>query len=85
MAAGTAVLSGLAPVTREIGGDAIIVLDERDVCGSIAAAVKRLHENPAYARSVVQRGRNRAASFTWRATALGYRALYRDALERRTA
>jgi len=79
MAAGTPVLTGLAEVTREVGGDAIIMLDERDVAGSIAASVRRLHADPAYARSVVERGRRRAAEFTWRATAEGYLDLYRAA------
>jgi glycosyltransferase involved in cell wall biosynthesis len=81
MAAGTPVLSGLAPVTLEIGGDAIISLDARDISGSIAAAVTHLYENRSYARSVAERGLNRAGAFTWRATAEGYRELYREALE----
>ncbi len=85
MAAGTPVLSGLAPVTLEVGGEAIITLDEHDVPGSIAAAVRRLLKDDAYARSVVDRGRTRASAFGWRATAERYRELYRAALEQRHA
>jgi glycosyltransferase involved in cell wall biosynthesis len=80
MAAGTPVLAGLAPVTREIGGDAIVVLDGRDIPGSIAAAVRRLLDEPAYAKELRERGRARAGAFSWRATADRYRELYHAAL-----
>jgi glycosyltransferase involved in cell wall biosynthesis len=82
MAAGTPVLSGLAPVTREVGGDAIVALDPHDVAGSIAREVRRLHADPWYASALVERGRVRAARFTWRRTAEQYEELYLDALER---
>jgi glycosyltransferase involved in cell wall biosynthesis len=83
MAAGTPVLSGLAPATREVGGDAIIGLDERDVPGSIAAAVTRLYEDRDFAEAVSLVGRAHAARFSWRATAEHYLELYRLARERR--
>jgi alpha-1,3-rhamnosyl/mannosyltransferase len=82
MAAGTPVLTGLAPVSHEIGGDAIVALDERDVAGSIAAAVRRLHADPAYAQAVAGRGRARASEFSWRRTAQRYAELYVRASER---
>jgi glycosyltransferase involved in cell wall biosynthesis len=81
MAAGTPVLAGLAPVTREIGGDAIVELSERDIPGSIAAGIVRLLDDPGYAASVCERGSARASAFAWKATATGYRTLYRMALE----
>lgn len=83
MAAGTPVLAGLAPVTREVGADAVIGLDERDIPGSIAAGVRRLLTDRAYTEEIRERGRSRARSFTWRAAALQYLALYHAAAERR--
>ena len=80
MAVGTPVLAGIAPVTREIGADAIVAIDPVDVPGSIAAAVRRLFEDPECARAIAERGRARAATFTWRRTAEGYRDLYREAI-----
>jgi glycosyltransferase involved in cell wall biosynthesis len=85
MAAGTPVLTGLAPVTREIGGDAIVPLDATDVVGSLAAAVRRLFGHPDEAAAIAERGRERAAAFSWRATAEAYRSLYRQAIEARGA
>jgi glycosyltransferase involved in cell wall biosynthesis len=82
MAAGTPVLSGLATVTREIGGDAIIALDPSDIPGSIAAAVRQLLDDRSYADEIAARGRARAAQFSWRATAEAYLRLYRTAVER---
>jgi alpha-1,3-rhamnosyl/mannosyltransferase len=79
MAAGTPVLTGLAPVTREVGGNAIIELDETDIPGSIAAAVRRLLDDPGHAKTVRERGLARAAMYSWQQTAAGYRDLYRKA------
>ena len=81
MAAGTPVLAGLAAVTREVGGDAIVPLDEADVVGSIAHAVRRLHAEPGRTRGIVERGRARAADFSWQRTAERYSQLYREAVE----
>ncbi len=83
MAVGTPVISGLATVTREIGGDALVLLDPADVPGSIAAAVERLLADPAGAAAIVGRGRARATAFTWRATAEAYIECYRTAIARR--
>jgi glycosyltransferase involved in cell wall biosynthesis len=82
MAVGTPVLAGLAPVTREVGGDAIIALDEHEIGGSIAAGVRRLLEDRAFAETLAVRGRARAGAFSWRATAEGYAEAYRVALQR---
>jgi glycosyltransferase involved in cell wall biosynthesis len=80
MAAGTPVLSGIAAATREIGGDAIIPLDAADIPGSIAAAIRRLVDNPAEADAVRRRGAARAREFTWEATAAGYLQAYEHAI-----
>jgi glycosyltransferase involved in cell wall biosynthesis len=80
MAAGIPVLSGVAPVTREIGGDAIVQLDPADVVQSIVAAVRRLRSDPDEAEAARVRGRRRVREFTWQATAAGYMAAYREAM-----
>ncbi len=46
---------------------------------SIAAAAGRLLDDEALRRSLVAAGAERIARLTWRETALGYRALYREA------
>lgn len=80
MAAGTPVLTGVAPVTREVGGDAIIALDPADVRGSLGAALWRLHQDPRLRAEFVRRGRERAAAFTWERTAERYLELYQAAI-----
>jgi glycosyltransferase involved in cell wall biosynthesis len=82
MAAGVPVLSGIAPVTREIGGDAIVQLDPTDIVESTAAAVRRLLADPREAAAASGRGLTRVKQFTWQATAAGYMAAYREAVER---
>lgn len=81
MAVGTPVLTGLAAATREIGADAIVALDAHHVPESIAAAIKRLQVDSAYAQAVVARGCARARQFSWRRTAQRYEELYREAME----
>jgi glycosyltransferase involved in cell wall biosynthesis len=83
MAAGTPVLAGIAPVTREIGGGAIVQLDPGAIAGSIVQAVRHLLASPADVASIVERGRQRAAAFTWQATAAGYLSAYREAIAHR--
>jgi len=79
MAAGTPVITGLAPVTHEVGGDAIVPLDPDDVAGSIAAAVLRLDADPGWRSEMSERGRRRAREFSWRKTAAAYLDVYRSA------
>lgn len=83
MAVGTPVLSGLAPVTLEVGGDALIQLDPRDVAGSMAAGFRRLREDHNFRRLAAERGRQRAAAFTWAQTAQAYTAIYREVAKER--
>lgn len=83
MAAGVPVISGIAPVTREIGGDAIMQLDPADVVGSTVATLRRLVADPNLAVSARARGRARAGEFTWQAAAAGYLEAYRKAIGRR--
>jgi glycosyltransferase involved in cell wall biosynthesis len=80
MSVGTPVLAGVAAATREVGGDAIAILDPGDIPGSLAAAVRRIRDDGAYADGLVARGRARAAEFTWPAAARHYLELYRSTI-----
>lgn len=82
MAAGVPVISGLAPVTLEIGGDAVMLLDAHDPVGAAAAHVERLLAQPGLRQSLAVGGRRRAAAFTWSAALDRYRGLYQRALAR---
>jgi glycosyltransferase involved in cell wall biosynthesis len=65
----------------EIAGDAGLVFDAEDP-RSIAAAVERILSDPAEADRLRAAGRERAARFTWEATARGTLASYDRALGR---
>jgi glycosyltransferase involved in cell wall biosynthesis len=82
MAAEVPVITGLAPVTLEIGGDAILALDARDPVRSAVRHVETLLDQPELRRSLGSRGRQRAAQFTWDSFLRGYRDLYHDVLAR---
>jgi glycosyltransferase involved in cell wall biosynthesis len=80
MAAGVPVITGLAPVTHEIGGDAVLGIDPRDPVATAAKQVERLLDEPGLRSSLATRGRERAATFSWTETLESYRALYEVAL-----
>jgi glycosyltransferase involved in cell wall biosynthesis len=63
----------------EVAGDAAELFDPRDP-GRIAAAIRRLIEDRELAAELVERGRRRAAEFTWERTARGTIASYERAL-----
>jgi glycosyltransferase involved in cell wall biosynthesis len=81
MAAGVPVISGLAPSTLEVGGDAILRIDASSPVGSIAAALGTLARDPSLAERLARAGKLRARSYSWRACALAYVDLYRAAVE----
>jgi glycosyltransferase involved in cell wall biosynthesis len=83
MAAGVPVITGLAPVTREVAGDAALMIDPADPVPSMAAALRRLAREPVLAEGLAERGRARAAEFSWDRMAEQYVRLYRDVLEAR--
>jgi glycosyltransferase involved in cell wall biosynthesis len=82
MAAGVPVITGLTPVTLEIGGDAILALDPRDPAGYAVRHVERLLGDPELRAELAARGRERAAGFTWAAAAERYREMYEHVLAR---
>lgn len=66
----------------EQAGDAAVLFDPEDA-RDIARAILALWRNEALRQSMVDRGRRRAAEYSWNATARGYVELYRLALKGR--
>jgi glycosyltransferase involved in cell wall biosynthesis len=82
MAAGVPVITGLAPVTVEIGGDAILRLDPRDPVGSAVGHVERLLDQTELRQILAARGRHRAARLTWQDAIARYQEAYLQAIGR---
>ena len=68
MAAGVPVVSSNAASLPEVYGDAALEFDPRDE-GAMADAIRRVLEDDALARDLVERGRRNVARFSWRRTA----------------
>lgn len=79
MSVGVPVISGLAPATREIGGDATLRIDSSAPARSIAAALHRLHTETGLRERLIEAGIARAGEFTWEQTACRYLELYAEA------
>lgn len=79
MACGTPVLSSDAPGMREVAGRAALQVPPDDVEAWVAA-LTLLAEQPGLAARLRQTGLERAASFTWRATAEQTLAVYERAV-----
>jgi glycosyltransferase involved in cell wall biosynthesis len=71
-----------ATALPEVAGDAAELFNPHDT-SAIAAAVRRLLTDAAHSARLVQRGRVRAASFTWERCAEGTLAVYEQALAER--
>ena len=82
MAAGVPVIASNRGALPEVIGTAGTLLDPQDVEG-FAAAMRRIAGEPAWAHAQGEAGLSRAATFTWRATALRLREAYLAAVERR--
>ena len=82
MAAGVPVIASNRGSLPEVIGDAGTLLDPADDDG-FAAAMDRVARDRAWAMDRGAAGLARAASFTWRATALRLRQAYVDAVARR--
>jgi alpha-1,3-rhamnosyl/mannosyltransferase len=80
-AAGTAVVAADAGSIPEVAGDAAWLVPAEDT-GAFASAVRTLLTDGARRAGLVERGRQRAAGFTWRATAQAYLTVYREAAGR---
>lgn len=78
MAQGTPVLTSRGTATEEVAGDAGELVDPLDEA-SIAHGIARVLGDEAVGASMAERGRARAAGFTWAASADGYLAAYREA------
>ena len=63
----------------EVAGDAALMFDPRDP-GAIADAIRRLQSDAALREKLVERGRERAAAFSWRRTGQAALAGYRRAI-----
>jgi glycosyltransferase involved in cell wall biosynthesis len=59
----------------EVVGDAAVLFDPHDG-DALAAAVKRILDDPALAEDLRVRGRERAATFTWERSARGVLDVY---------
>jgi alpha-1,3-rhamnosyl/mannosyltransferase len=79
MAAGVPVVAARAASLPEVYGDAAHYCDPLDV-GSIAAALSEVAADGELRSRLVERGRQRAAEFSWTRTAEQTLAVYREAL-----
>lgn len=79
MASGCPVVTANSSSLPEVAGDAALLVDPMSVA-SIADGVSRVWCDDALCRDLASRGRDRAASFTWEATARRTARLYDDVL-----
>jgi glycosyltransferase involved in cell wall biosynthesis len=79
MAQGAPVLTSAGTATAEVAGDAGVLVDPLDET-AIAQGLERLLSDPAAATALGERGRLRAAAFTWERCAEGYESAYAEAL-----
>jgi glycosyltransferase involved in cell wall biosynthesis len=79
MACGTPVVASTSSSLPAVLGDDALLADPDDI-ESIAAAIKRLLDDPVLATDLRKRGLRRAARFTWEETARQTRASYQAAL-----
>lgn len=77
MACGTPVVCSNVSSMPELAADAAVLVSPRDVQG-LADALVRIAGDQELRRSLVERGRARAARFTWEATARGVQEAYRS-------
>ncbi|TMD04144.1 MAG: glycosyltransferase family 4 protein [Chloroflexi bacterium] len=80
-AAGTPVVAADAGSIPEVAGDAAWLVPAEDT-GAFASAMHTLLTDGDRGAPLVERGRRRAAGFTWRATAQAYLRIYREAAGR---
>jgi glycosyltransferase involved in cell wall biosynthesis len=81
MVAGVPVVAVRCGAVEEVCGDAAVYVDERDP-GEMSDAVQRIHEDPEWRSRLVALGRERAARFSWEASARAHIAAYERALRR---
>jgi glycosyltransferase involved in cell wall biosynthesis len=79
MARGVPVVTSTTPACAEVAGDAALLVDPLDVAG-LADALARALTDEALRADLSARGRDRAATFSWAATARATLDAYRDAV-----
>jgi glycosyltransferase involved in cell wall biosynthesis len=77
MASGAAVIASDLPVLREVSGGAALHVDARDP-DALAAAMLEVATSPKRQQELREKGRERARSLTWEATARKTLELYRS-------
>jgi glycosyltransferase involved in cell wall biosynthesis len=80
MACGCPVVTSNCSAMPEVAGGAALLVDPHDPA-SIAAALRRVTQDPALAAELRQLGLARAARLDWRAFAAANLALYRKVLD----
>ncbi len=82
MAAGVPVVATAAGAVPEVAGDAALLVAPGEP-GELTGAIEAVLRDPARAGDLRERGRRRAAAFSWARTARETVAVYRDALATR--
>lgn len=82
MRAGVPVVAADVAVLREVAGGAALLADPFD-SGRIADELRRAATDGAARQALIVAGKDRAAAFTWQATASGLNAVYRHVAEAR--
>src|SRR5438093_4296910 len=78
-ASGLPVVTSGAGGLKEVGGDAIVVVEGRDPAAYVQA-LESLSDDPMQREELVERGRARARTFTWQRTAEQTAEVYRSLL-----
>jgi glycosyltransferase involved in cell wall biosynthesis len=84
MARGIPVVGSTTPAVAETAGDAAVLVDPEDVA-AIADALAAVLGDRLVHDDMAEKGRERAARFTWEATSRATLDAYRDAMERARA
>ncbi len=80
-AAGTPVVASNAGAIPEVAGDAALLVPPEDV-DALASALHSLLTDGGSRARLAEKGRSRAAGYTWRATAQAHLSVYREAAGR---
>jgi glycosyltransferase involved in cell wall biosynthesis len=80
MACGVPVVAGDAPAVREVAQDAVVRVNPRDVV-ELAAAIRRVLEQPELRAQLAAAGRARAHEYSWQRAAAATLAAYHAAAE----
>ena len=78
-ASGLPVVTSGAGGLKEVGGDAVVVVEGRDP-GAYVAALESLSDDPLRREELVEHGRALARTFTWQRTAEQTADVYRSLL-----